>query len=349
MSRPLLVWLVAVLGAGALLVSAGAVLTPFVIALILAYIGSPAVERLAAGPLGRVGATLVVLLGLTVVVIAIPLLLLPLLVGQLVAIAGELPATLGALWAWLGANVPAFAFMAETDMRELVAAWKPSADHLAGAKVAGEMVAEVLGEIGGFAGFVLTTLLLTPLVAFYLLRDFPSLVRRSGAAIPPQLRPEVTNVARIFDRTLSEFLRAQFSVMLLMALIYSALLLIAGAPYAIAVGLVAGMLSFIPYAGFALGLVLALAVTALNLDSWLDLVWVVLAMGAGSLVEGFFLTPKIVGEKAGLGPVAVILAITVMGALFGFVGMLVAVPLAAMVLALLRHYVTDRPAPAANP
>ena len=332
------IWLAAVVLGAALLLSAGSTLTPFLLAVIIAYIGSPVVEKLAPGPLGRVGSTLLVLVALVVVILLIPLLLLPFLLGQLFEIASKVPNMLTDGWNWLGDKIPTLGAWSGTDYRSLFENWEFSADQLGSAKAAGSTIASIAAGLGGAAGLVLTTLILTPLVAFYLLRDWPGLMARVGSLIPTQIRPTVVRVATIFDRTLSEFLRAQFGVMLLMAFIYSVLLLMAGTPFAIAIGVTTGFLCFIPFAGFAIGLVLAIAVTLLNLEAWTDLVWTVLAMCVGTSIESFFLTPKIVGEKTGLGPVSVILALAVMGSVFGLAGMLVAVPLAAVVVAVLRHY-----------
>ncbi len=205
---------------------------------------------------------------------------------------------------------------------------------------AGGVAAKVLpwlGRSGGAIVAVLINLLLIPLAMFYLLRDWNDLVTKIDDLIPRHWHAKVTEIATEVDGILAEFLRGQISVMLLMSVYYVLVLWLVGLEFALPIGIVAGMLVFVPYLGMVTGLVLATLAAVMQFTSFSSMVLVWAVFGAGQLIEGMFITPWLVGERVGLHPLVVIFALLAFGQLFGFFGVLLALPLAAILLVTLRH------------
>lgn len=207
-------------------------------------------------------------------------------------------------------------------------------------KTAGGLLGDVLmmaGNNGMALIGIIANILLLPVVLFYLLRDWDIFVARIGQLIPREWHDKTTNIASEIDQVLAEFLRGQLSVMLAMSAFYAIGLWFAGLDMALPIGLVAGLLGFVPYLGFALGVVLALVVAALEFTSFGQLIPVLIVFSLGQLVESMVLTPKLVGDRIGLHPVVVIFALLAGGQLFGFAGVLLALPVSAAIAVGLRH------------
>jgi predicted PurR-regulated permease PerM len=193
-------------------------------------------------------------------------------------------------------------------------------------------------KIGGVALVGLTVnLILAPVVMFYLLLDWHDLLTRLDHAIPRAWHAKAETMAQDIDKVLSQFLRGQTLVMLMLAAYYSVALSIAGLPSALAIGLLTGLLIFVPYLGFATGLVLALLVATLQFAGFGPIVAVLIVFGIGQVLEGFLLTPFLVGNRIGLHPLAVIFSLMAFGQLFGFFGILLALPASAALLIGLRE------------
>lgn len=310
------------------------ILTPFLLAIALAYLGDPWVDRLQRLRVPRALAALLVMLALLLAVVALILLLAPLVRAQFELLLQQLPALLA--WAeqtllpWLrqtlGLDLP-------TD-RALLGGWLR--EHL---KDLGGLSASVpqLADRGfALVGF-LAGLLLVPVVIFYLLRDWDRILSQLADWIPRPVRPRMLAILGEIDAVLAQFVRAQLGVIVLMALIYSLGLWLIGLDYALAVGVVSGVLVFVPYLGLIVGVTLGslAAWTQFGEFTALIQVWAVFALG--QLLEGMVITPWLVGERLGLHPVAVIFALMAFGQLFGFLGILLAIPAAAATLVLLRH------------
>jgi predicted PurR-regulated permease PerM len=174
-------------------------------------------------------------------------------------------------------------------------------------------------------------------VLFYLLIDWPQLVQRLQAMIPPRLRPRALDFFAECDSVLGQYLRGQLMVMAVLAAYYSIALGLAGFDLALPVGVFSGLAIFIPYLGFALGVALALLAGLLEFASWYGVIVVAVVYGIGQVAESLVLTPRLVGERIGLNPLAVIFALLAFGHLFGFVGVLVALPVSAVLLVGLRR------------
>lgn len=312
------------------------VLTPFAIAALLAYLGDPLVDRLQGR---RVSRTLAVVLvfGLMILgFVAAVLLLVPMIESQISRLVERLPAYLA--WAqevalpWLEAR--SGLAVADFDPSRIVELIKGSWQE------AGGFAATILGGLSrsGFTILLwLTNLLLIPVVTFYLLRDWDGLVQRVRDLLPRSIEPVVSQLAHQSDTVLSAFLRGQLLVMISLGAIYSIGLSLVGIELALLIGMLAGLVSFIPYLGAIVGVSAGLIAALLQFGDWWHVALVLAVFGAGQAIESFVLTPWLVGDRIGLHPVAVIFSIMAGGHLFGFLGVLLALPVAAVVMVVLRH------------
>ncbi|HZV54484.1 MAG TPA: AI-2E family transporter [Rhodocyclaceae bacterium] len=313
----------------------GPILAPFLLAGILAYVCNPLVDRLQRLGLPRVLAVLVVLLLLLALMAGLVLILAPLLAEEAAVLAARLPDALALanekLTPWLRAN---FGIRLRFDPASLK---KLATENMDSVQTIAQHLYQSL-KIGGVALLgVLINLLLAPVAMFYLLLDWHPLLGRLENAIPRAWHGKTVGMARDVDTVLSQFLRGQLLVMLVLAVYYSGALWLAGLPSAIAIGLLTGFLIFVPYLGFATGFALALLVAALQFEGLGPVAAVLMIFGIGQLLEGFLLTPFLVGERIGLHPLAVIFALMAFGQLFGFFGILLALPASAALLVGLRE------------
>lgn len=321
-----IVWLIALLGP---------ILTPFLLAGILAYVCNPLVDRLQGFGLPRLAAVLAVLLLLAGILVGLLLILAPLLVDEAGVLAERLPDALALanekLAPWLRETFGIRLRLDPASLRKLAAENVGSLQGLA------QHIYESL-KIGGVAVVgLLVNLLLAPVVMFYLLVDWHRLLASIDNAIPRAWHTKAATMAREVDVVLSQFLRGQLLVMATLAAYYSLALWIADLPSAISIGLLTGLLIFIPYIGFATGFLLALLVAALQFAGPGPIIAVLAIYGIGQLLESFLLTPFLVGERIGLHPLAVIFALMAFGQLFGFFGVLLALPASAALLVGLRE------------
>jgi predicted PurR-regulated permease PerM len=331
-----LYWLAAAAALAWLLYLLDPVLTPFLAAAILAYICQPLVARSSKWRfMSRSAATLLVMALLFGVLVTLLLIMLPLLRYEAGVLLAKLPELLdGVRQRLLPLLEQYFGVTAQWDaatFKELLS------EHW---QNAGKVSAGVLPWLSGSGSTLvalLMNLLLIPLVMFYLLRDWPQLLARVDAAIPRRWHGKTVEIAGEVDAVLAEFLRGQLSVMVLMSVFYAAALMLTGMQFALPIGIVSGMLVFVPYLGAIIGLVLATLVALTHFDSFAGvlLVWGIFA--AGQLLEGMVVTPKLVGDRIGLHPLGVIFALLAFGQLFGFFGVLLALPVSAMLLVGLRH------------
>ncbi|MEO6024921.1 MAG: AI-2E family transporter [Burkholderiales bacterium] len=325
----------AALVVGLLFYALGPILTPFMAAAILAYICDPFADRLQAKGVPRTLATALVLLLLITIFVVLLLITIPLFQKEIALLAQRLPSYLTAanekLIPWLNAKLGLKLELDFSSLRDSVTAYVQDAQGLAG-KVFSSL------RIGGLAviGFFIN-LLLIPVVLFYLLRDWEKLVEKIDHLIPRRWHGKVTEIAKEIDAVLSEFLRGQISVMLLMSVFYVVGLWFAGLEFALPVGIITGMLVFVPYVGMITGLLLATLAALMQFQEWTSIVWVWAVFGVGQLLEGMVVTPWLVGDRIGLHPVVVIFALLAFGQIFGFFGVLLALPVSAVLLVALRH------------
>ncbi|HEB57845.1 MAG TPA: AI-2E family transporter [Gammaproteobacteria bacterium] len=312
------------------------ILTPFMMAAVLAYMGDPLVDRLEAWKLSRTWAVVVVFVGLSLVALILLLILVPMLHRQIGLLIEKVPVYLDWLQhtalPWLSARLGLEA--GALDLSGLKASLQSNWQQ------AGSLMTGVLAAVSksglALAGW-LANLVLVPVVTFYLLRDWDILVARIRDLLPRRVEPVVSKLARESDDVLGAFFRGQLLVMLALAAVYTIGLKIVGLELALLIGLLAGLVSFVPYLGFIVGILAAGIAALMQFQDPTVLAWVALVFGIGQALEGMVLTPLLVGDRIGLHPVAVIFAVLAGGQLFGFLGVLLALPVGAVIVVLLRH------------
>jgi predicted PurR-regulated permease PerM len=319
------------------------VLMPFLLAAVLAYALHPLVERLHAKRVPRwLGAGLAITL-LMLVLLAVLLLIVPVITKQVPLLREQVPELLNRLNAWLTPLAGRFGVSLAVDV-SLVREWL-------GKLVSGhesEIIDSLLSSlrIGGSAlAAVFGNLFLMPIVAYYLLLDWDNLVERTKSLIPPRWRASVQSFLDETDGVLGQYLRGQLLVMGVLAVFYTVALALVGLNLALPIGVFTGLAVFVPYLGFGVGLVMALLAALLEFQTVLGVALVAAVYGVGQVVESLYLTPRLLGERIGLHPIAVIFALLAFGHLFGFVGVLIALPASAVLLVAIRRlrqsYVTS--------
>lgn len=304
------------------------VLAPFIAALVLAYALAPAVQALVKRRVPRPLAVFVVELVFILALLALLLLVLPILSKELPALREQIPALAKVanekFAPWLSqygihmqldpASIKAFVLKyLDANLED----WLSTV--LSSARIGGSFLLAFIGNA-----------VLLPVVLFYLLSDWPQLVARARALVPPSARESVGSFLDDCDETLGQYLRGQLLVMGALAVFYSAGLALARFDLALPIGVFTGLAVFIPYVGFGLGLLLALLAGLLQFASLYGVLAVAVVFGIGQLLESFVLTPRFVGERIGMSPLMVIFALLAFGHLLGFVGVLIALPLSAV-------------------
>jgi len=333
--RHTLGWLGLALLAALLLWLLAPVVTPFVVGAVLAYALHPLVERLAARRVPRLLAVVLVEAAALLLVAALLLLIVPVVGKELPLLKAQVPALLDGLDRSLAPWLGQFGIQINFDIESLKA-WATSvldanmedwlSTLLRSARIGGSAVLSLLGNA-----------ILVPVVLFYLLADWPGLVERVQSLIPPRMRVSALAFLAECDLVLGQYMRGQLLVMLALAAYYSIALAFARFDLALPLGVFTGLAIAVPYVGFGIGLVLSLLAGLLQFGALKGLLLVAAVYGIGQLLESFVLTPRLVGERIGLNPLAVIFALLAFGTLFGFVGVLIALPASAVMLVALRR------------
>jgi predicted PurR-regulated permease PerM len=336
-SRRLLLWSAIGVVVFAVVWLLSPVLFPFLVGLAIAYLLDPVVDRVERWGIGRTVATSLVMAAFFIVLAVTFVLLAPVLYDQLRGL--SLRVARGA-----------------EDLHDLL---RPYVEKYLQAPAGGEpvggeslgMATSVLGWAGGFAGHVisgglavfniLSLIFITPVVAFYLMRDWDRIVATMDLWLPRDQAPVIRKLLQEIDGRMAGFLRGQALVCVLLGIFYAAGLTVVGLHYGLIIGLLTGLVSFVPYIGMLLGAGIGLGVAFFQFDSWLMVAVVAGVFIAGQVIEGNFVSPILVGDRVGLHPVWLMLAVLAGGALLGFVGVLIAVPAAAAIAVLLR-YALDR-------
>lgn len=315
------------------------VLTPVFFAFLIAYMLDPVVDRFEARKIPRSVGIAVLLTGVLGALGLFLLLAVPSMVRDAAAFVQELPGQISALEARVQPWLLEYGIELPTSLSEAVGtltaagpdASSSSSDQLA---KAAEPVMAVLRWLWGGTATLLgaaASALIVPVFAAYLLHDFDRMTAGIAGLIPPKWRPFIVDIAKEVDTVLGEFIRGQLIVMLILAFAYSVAYGLLGVRLAVLIGVVAGMLSFIPYVGGAVALGLAVVMCLIDWSGWGQLLGVVGAYAVIQVLEGFVITPKVVGDKVGLSAIWVLFALMVGGELFGFLGVLLALPAAAVV------------------
>ncbi len=312
------------------------ILLPFVAGLALAYLLDPVADRLEKLGIGRLGATLLILFLFILIFVIFMMLVVPLVVRELTAFLLSLPNYVGQLQRIaIERGGPILDFMGieatgqdlETSIGEMVTQGSRYLVALLGSILAG----------GQALISVFSLLVVTPVVAFYLLVDWDRMIRTVDSWLPLRYRETIRRLARDIDKALSGFVRGQATLCLILGGFYAVALMVIGLNFGALIGITAGFLSIIPYVGSLTGLILSVGVAIVQF--WPDYFWILVTLGIfafGQFVEGNILSPKLLGRSVGVHPVWLMFALFAFGSMFGFVGVLLAVPLAAAVGVLTR-------------
>jgi predicted PurR-regulated permease PerM len=331
-------WSAIALLAVLLLRALGPVLTPFLVAAVLAYALTPLVDRLdqlGDGRMPRLLAVVVVELLFILAVLCVVLLIVPVLAKEVPLMREQIPQLFDRLHATISPWLAQFGLRISLDLASLrqqlveylQSNWGDSFGSVwSSLKIGGSVALALVGNA-----------VLVPVALFYLLLDWKDLVRRVLQLVPPRARPGVDSFTSEADQVLGQYLRGQILVMVTMAVFYSTGLALFGLELALPIGVFTGLAMFVPYVGFGIGLLLALLAGLLEFASAKAFVMVGTVYGLGQLVEGLYLTPRLVGERIGLHPLAVIFALLAFGQLLGFVGVLIALPASAVLLVAIRR------------
>lgn len=337
-------WLAVLVLSGYLLYLLSPVLTPFLLAAILAYIGDPLADRLEALKFPRFWAVVTVFASLIAGLALIILVLIPTINSQIREIIARMPDYLRWFQVHIAPALPNLLNI-DSDTPDIASLQKTLHDHIGSVS---HIANRLIGSLKGPAGLIITLITYTfliPVVTFYLLRDWDVMRAKIQELIPCKYRATIEELARRSDTVLGGFLRGQLLVMSGLGIIYAIGLGIVGLEAAIMIGLFAGFVSFVPYLGLIVGIVVAGMMSLIQFQDWLHPLGVVLVFLFAQLIEGIILTPKLVGDRTGLHPVAVLFAVLAGGQLFGFMGILLALPAAAVINVFLgyckEHYLNS--------
>ena len=312
------------------------VLTPFFIAFALAYLLDPVTDRLESFKISRTFAVLVLMAGVFSLVTGIGLLIFPLLKLQAEHLVSNLPDYIAIMQEWM---YPLLGVVGEPEKiqgilnRELLKVGELPL------KVISSITSILWGSVAGLFSFILllANFVIIPVVMFYLLRDYDLINKKMLGFVPARSREQVLSLIKEIDGVLAGFVRGQLMVGLIMAGLYSIGLFFCGTPMSLFIGLLAGLASLVPYLGLVFGFVPAAILTFMQTQDWVLVFGVAGVFAVVQGLEGMIITPRIVGEKIGLHPVAIILAVLLGAEFFGLVGVIVSVPVAAALNVLFTH------------
>ena len=312
------------------------ILTPFAVSALLAYMGDPLVDQLEEKKLSRSFAVVVIFMVMLTFLMIFLLIIIPVLEQQIINLIQRLPMLLD--WVESGL-IPYLSSVLGVDenvfdmqqMRQgLTENWRQVGS------VAGKVLSQ-LTQSGQAMLAIIANVILIPVVSFYLLRDWDHLMERIHELIPRSMEPLTVKLAKECDAVLGEFLHGQLLLMLAQAIFYSVALWMIGLEFSLLIGMLAGLVSFVPYLGVIVGVVVAGIAAFVQYQEFLPILYVLIIFGVGQALEGMLLSPWLVGDRIGLHPVAVIFAVMAGGQLFGFLGVLLALPVAAIIVIFLRH------------
>lgn len=314
------------------------ILLPFVVGMALAYLLDPVADKLEEWKFNRALAVSLIMAVMVLLVVGLLLLLVPLIVQQLMGLLENLPGYLSQLRELSNQWVPELYQMVGEDRMQQIQA-SLSDLFSTGMGIVGAVSRQIM-QSGLAVINALGLLVVTPVVAFYLLLDWDRMVEAGDKLLPRKRKQEIRDVMAQINVAMSAVIRGQVSVVLLLAAFYGTALSLAGLSFGLAIGLIAGLLSFIPYVGFLVGFVLSIGVAFVQFwPDWIMIAVIFVIFAFGQFLEGNVLYPKLVGSSIGVHPVWLMFALFAFGLIFGFVGLLLAVPMAAVASVLARYLI----------
>ena len=312
------------------------ILTPFILGALLAYLGDPLADKLEARKLSRTLSVSIVFITIILVMLIIFLLIIPIVETQLSKLFVKLPNYIDWIVTLLQPQLRDI-FGIDTSVMEIDTIKKTMTEHWGQTGGLIKSIVKTLSHSSMILISWITTIVLTPVITFYLLRDWDKLVEYIQNLLPRNIEPIISQLAKESDNVLGAFLRGQLTVMLALGTIYSIGLGLVGVEFALLIGMMAGIVSFVPYLGLIIGVLVAGTAVMFQTYNIVDLMLVFLVFGVAQIIEAIVLTPLFVGERIGLHPVTVIFAVLAGGQLFGFFGVLLALPIAAILAVIMRH------------
>ena len=310
------------------------ILMPFILSFILAYILNPVVIKLEKKGCSRTVASVLIITALIIMILLGFLIIVPVLESQVIGFIQKIPTYAGALW---GKLQPLFDTIKDYASEDQITNIKETMSHqsISFFNKIGGLLLDLFSQ--GMVLFnIITFIIITPVITFYILNDWPKIVEKTQSLIPQNKLLFFQDQMKEIDITLSAFIRGQAIVCLFLALFYGIGLTMIGLDLGFVVGFISGVLSFIPYVGSLSGFFISLLLAFTQSASWSVFIGILFVFGIGQFIEGYVLTPKLVGDKVGLHPAWVIFALFAGGYLFGFMGVLLAVPVTAVLGVLLR-------------
>jgi len=313
------------------------ILTPFLVAGVFAYLGDPIVDKLEDLRFTRTASVFVVFLIFIILILSFVFIIFPLIQNQISHLLKKIPSIIDWIYIevspWLSQNfsLESNAINLDNIKQSLIQHWESF----------GSFFGTFLLKIFSSAQLLIIWLsyaLLIPIVTFYLLRDWDILITKISQLIPRKHISVITKLSYECNAVLAEFFRGQLIVISVQSVFYSSALWFIGLEFSLLIGLIAGIVSFIPYLGVLVGIVIASIAAFLQFHEILPVIYVFIVFGAGQILEGMILTPLLIGERIGLHPIAVIFAVMAGAQLLGLFGMIIALPVAAIILVLLKYY-----------
>ncbi|MAQ83112.1 MAG: AI-2E family transporter [Maritimibacter sp.] len=334
-NQQLRIWSIAIVVFLVVMWFLGDVILPFVLGGAVAYLLDPIADWLQKRGLSRIAATILISVCAVLVFAIVNLALVPTLVRQANALIETFPRLAENLQAWLATHIPSLMDQDSTIRQSLQSLGEMLKER--GAALVETVLSSAVSVLN-----ILLLVVIVPVVAFYLLLDWDRMVARIDDLLPRDHAPTIRKLASDIDRTLASFIRGQGVVMMILGAYYAIALMLAGLQFGLVIGAIGGLLTFIPYVGALVGGALAIGLALFQFwGEWLHIAIVAGIFFSGQFIEGNILTPKLVGDSVGLHPVWLLLALSAFGSLFGFVGMLVAVPVAAA-LGVLARFAVDQ-------
>ncbi len=330
-----LFWLIAFILFCFLVYTLKPVLLPFVAGILIGYLFDPLASRFEKLGLNRAASTFLVILSILIILVPAVIMLFSVIDNQVIHLLNSAPdyiaSTAKKIDPFLADIQEKFPNLNVEKLKEYL-----RSNAANGLKLVVSLLKNII--TGGFAFFsLLSLLLITPIVSFYMLRDWKSFVKKVDNLLPRNNKKDIREIARQIDKTIAGFIRGQLSVCVILGTYYSLGLHFVGLELGLLIGFIAGIISFIPYVGSITGFVISLAMAFAQFGDYTHIIYVVLVFATGQFMEGNFLTPKLVGDSIGLHPVWVLFALLSGGVLLGFLGLMIAVPLAGIIGVLARY------------